>query len=83
MLLRGLTYPALQSGAGGGLHNIWRVHSHVETQHQGYTHGLHLEKKTYINNVKFPDMSISAKLRHFYLGLSQGGERGRGGVVFE
>lgn len=40
-----LTYPALQSGAGGGLYNIWWVHSHVETQHQGHAHRLHLVEK--------------------------------------
>ena len=37
-----LTDPALQSGAGWRLDHVRRVHAHVETQHQGHTHCLHL-----------------------------------------
>lgn len=41
-LIMRLTYPALQSGAGGGLDHIRWVHSHVEAQHQRHAHSLHL-----------------------------------------
>lgn len=41
-----LTYPALQSGAGGSLDHVRRVHAHVETQHQCYAHSLHLWEET-------------------------------------
>lgn len=52
-----LTNPTLHSSTWTGLHNIWRIHSNVQAQHQRDADRLHLQQQE--NVVNYPGIKAT------------------------